>query len=263
MAWGLSNDGVIRIFSMVSLSFWTLDMCLSFFTGYYTEEEGLPELRLAKTAKRYMVGWFAFDVTINGLDWAGVLLEAIFSSERDSTLNGIASAGRILRSARMVRIVKVVRRMMNAIKTVRSVRMSVVIQAAQILTIVLWINHVIGCIWMGAGQAGQNLFEETWLDRAGIGGLTFKDSPISYQYFTALHWSMTQMTPGSMEVFPTNWFERAINIACLVFGLLFGTSLVSQLSAKMVQFNMSRQQEYEQLDALRRYLNLHNVSMSL
>merc|ERR1719151_129950 len=33
-------------------------------------------------------------------------------------------------------------------------------------------------------------------------GYDFRDAPLSYQYFTSLHWSLTQFTPASMEVTP-------------------------------------------------------------
>eukprot|EP00971_Amphidinium_carterae_P247642 4917553-Amphidinium_carterae.1 len=71
------------------------------------------------------------------------------------------------------------------------------------------------------------------------------------------------MTPGSMEVTPKNSYERAWNIICLLFGLMFGSTLIGQLSSKMVQFNMARQMELRRMDTLRKFLQENGVDLVL
>jgi len=74
---------------------------------------------------------------------------------------------------------------------------------------------------------------------------------------------MTQMTPGSMQVVPNNSFERLFNISYLIFGFLFGSAIISQFSAKMVQVRMSNHEHANRMMTLRRYLRENNINPKL
>eukprot|EP00971_Amphidinium_carterae_P319883 6358254-Amphidinium_carterae.1 len=154
---------------------------------------------------------------------------------------------RFLRLAYITRLLKTVHAISKHMFSKLTSTWSIVFQASQILALILWLNHISTCIWFGLGRLLDEgyLTTETgqsWL-RAKVGDtdVTYAEVSTVFQYTTSMHWSLSQMTPGSMNVGPLNSYERAWNIVALVFGLLFGTSLVSQLSSKMVQFNMSRQ----------------------
>lgn len=266
LAWEIRNSSMLYFFSMCSLIFWTLDMFLNFMTGYYTSG-GELELRLGKICRRYVKGWFLCDFTINGLDWVGIFLEFAddSGSSGNSTARDISKAGRLVRTARILRIFRIVLRLKTLSRAIISPRTKTGLQAVQILTLVVWINHLLGCLWFGVGRLSEGWYNQTWLDRVdgGLLGIPYGETSIVYQYFTAMHWSITQMTPGSMEVFPTNPLERILNIFCLIFGLLFGTSLTSQLSATMVQINMSRQKELAEVQDLRQYLQENKITTEL
>eukprot|EP00971_Amphidinium_carterae_P201830 4004893-Amphidinium_carterae.1 len=66
------------------------------------------------------------------------------------------------------------------------------------------------------------------------------------------------MTPGGMEIFPQNYVERIFNMCCLVFGLLFGTSLVGHAAALMLVWktanDTSLDVELRRMEELRRFL---------
>eukprot|EP00931_Biecheleriopsis_adriatica_P101194 TRINITY_DN7638_c0_g1_i4.p1 TRINITY_DN7638_c0_g1~~TRINITY_DN7638_c0_g1_i4.p1 ORF type:complete len:983 (+),score=154.43 TRINITY_DN7638_c0_g1_i4:61-3009(+) len=253
LAWDVENESS-RILSMYSLVFWTLDMVMSFLTGFYTKS-GELEMRLKEIAKKYVRGWFPMDFCLVMLDWLGLLFESGADTRR------LSSLGRLVRTARIVRLYKVVVLMKHFFKGRISPRFKGVVQAVQIVVFIVWANHLICCMWMGAARLGSEIYEQTWLDRLDGGqlGLTFAEASIAYQYTTALHWSMTQMTPGSMEVFPTNPLERIMNVICLILGLFVGTALISQLSAILVQINMARMEEIDQMGKLRRYLKENGV----
>merc|ERR1719414_1410096 len=74
---------------------------------------------------------------------------------------------------------------------------------------------------------------------------------------------MTQMTPGSMQVFPLNTAERCLNILCLVSGLIFFSTLVSSLSANMMSMKASMAGKTRKLKVLRRFLRQASVSAQL
>jgi len=71
------------------------------------------------------------------------------------------------------------------------------------------------------------------------------------------------MTLGAIEVQSTNAAERLFSIICLTFGLLFGSSLISSLSAAMVDFREMQRERNEKLRLLRRYLRENKVAARL
>jgi len=84
-----------------------------------------------------------------------------------------------------------------------------------------------------------------------------------YQYWTTFHWSLTQITLGATEVVSGNTVERIYTVICLVFGLLFGSTLVSSLSATMVEFQMLRNGRHQKLRLLRQFLSDHAVDLDI
>merc|ERR1719159_2081419 len=103
-----------------------------------------------------------------------------------------------------------------------------------VLTLLLFLNHLVACVWVVIGRLDPSDTDTgaTWLDLATspIKG-TYNEFDVQYQYTTALHWALTQMTPGSMQVFPTNSQERVYNVFILLFCMMVFSSLVSSLSA--------------------------------
>lgn len=71
------------------------------------------------------------------------------------------------------------------------------------------------------------------------------------------------LTLGAIEITPGNSIERSFNIFCLLLALLCGSTLISVLSATMVDLQMSHQERIRQLRLLRRYLLENGVSSNL
>jgi len=103
-----------------------------------------------------------------------------------------------------------------------------------------------------------------WTDLVmpGAGG-SYKDTTNAFQYLTSFHWSLTQMTPGSMQINAQNSVERFLNILCLIFGVLFFSSLISGISSKMVQVRMLKQESTEKIAKLVNFLRERNIESSL
>jgi len=274
MAWNIDDSLGISIGMMASLSIWTVDIFMNFTTGFY-KSDGEIEMGRYRVACRYLRSTFFIDLSIAGIDWFSRITEWILGgSARGGSmavlrLARIARLGRLVRILNFPRLLKLYSRFLSTRGAALSTAWTVVFQAFQILAGILWINHFSSCVWFAIGRlVKEGGFDsdtgETWLDiSVGTLDITYYRVGILFQYTTCMHWSMTQMTPGSMAVTPRNSFERLWNIVCLVFGLLFGTSLVGQLSSKMVQFNMSRQVEMRRMETLRRLLRENAISAEL
>jgi len=267
IAWEPEPSVFIRLTSLVAMGFWTLDLAVNFLTGFYRHGEVVMKLPLI--AQNYLRRWFCLDVGILLIDWLSVVVELVLASEGED-ISGTAGVLRILKVFRVLRMISMAR-ILRFFQRFRSMGdwtlsgpLGLAAQIAKLVFIVALLNHVCCCFWYGIGRFAPTDTGAAWLDMFGAGGtMTYRDSPPLFQYLTALHWAMTQMTPGSMQVVPNNSMERFFNVSYLIFGFLFGSALISQFSAKMVQVRMSNQEHANRMTTLRRYLRENNINTKL
>mmetsp|Transcript_22791 Transcript_22791/g.52084 ORF Transcript_22791/g.52084 Transcript_22791/m.52084 type:complete len:1006 (+) Transcript_22791:93-3110(+) len=271
VSWDISTHAPIQVLMLVSLSIWTSDIVMNFMTGY-SNKDGSVEMNRVKVCAHYLKTWCAVDMLIVTAEWTAFILELVeanTSSEGRSLvrLTKIGKLSRFLHVLVIMRLLRMSPRFTRGLTL--SATWSIVPQIMRLLATILWINHVNGCVWYLIGRAGYygDIHTDTgynWLEQIVVeDGTEFAKAGFWFQYTTCVHWSITQMTPGSMEVTPKNSFERSWNVICLLFGLIFGSTLVGQLSSKMVQFNMSRRDELRRMEILRKFLRENNVDIVL
>uniref|UniRef100_A0A7S1A850 Ion transport domain-containing protein n=1 Tax=Noctiluca scintillans TaxID=2966 RepID=A0A7S1A850_NOCSC len=112
---------------------------------------------------------------------------------------------------------------------------------------IVFFNHYIACGWIWLGQS--DTYESTWLRRQS----SLEHGVSTYQYATALHWSLTQFTPASMDVSATNIVERVYSILVLLFALVTFTSFVSSITTSMTYLRKMRSEPEQQEAILREY----------
>lgn len=261
LAWDPPLSTPIIAGQYFALAFWTTDIFLSFLTGYYHEGEVVMDP--SKIAWHYSRGWFVLDTMVTLIDFVNIIIESL----SDTAGKGHSRVIKLLKVSRMSRIMGIARilRLFPRLREFGTLSMSttlnVVAQVLKILLGILWINHISCCIWYGIGRMEGDT-GLTWLDD-NTGEMTYKESPMIYQYSTAMHFSMTQMTPGSMQVFPVNSAERIYNVILLIFGLLFGSTLVGQLSTNMIQYKMARQNQTRSIEVMRQFLRENDIRQEL
>ena len=96
----LPPDYELRWLDLTSLIFWTLDIFLSFFTGYY--EKGRLELSQSRIAINYLKTWFFLDIIVVGIDW-------FFELQPSNGADGVARVTKSIRSARFLRMFRLIR----------------------------------------------------------------------------------------------------------------------------------------------------------
>eukprot|EP00811_Abedinium_folium_P029292 NODE_459_length_3026_cov_8.827182.p1 GENE.NODE_459_length_3026_cov_8.827182~~NODE_459_length_3026_cov_8.827182.p1 ORF type:complete len:900 (+),score=172.48 NODE_459_length_3026_cov_8.827182:320-2701(+) len=232
LAWDVPFQGYQKIATYLTLCYWCLDMCITFRTGFYINLK--REMRPWPIAVRYMRGFFAIDCLVIISDTATIVINvlatdhaAIFES---MNVARVPKIGRLLKVVRVLRLVRVRETVIRIVESGHMWRGS--LQIGGILCVIIWLNHVIACMWYAIGRYGDGM-GLTWLHSIAFGDETYENSSTTYQYFTAFHWSLTQMTPGSMQVMPVNTVERIFNVLCLMSGLIIFSSLVSMLSSKL------------------------------
>lgn len=242
--------------------FWTVDIPMSFMVGFH--KAGVLIMSPARIAKQYCRTWFALDVFLVGMEWFLVAMEQQEPGEDAMESVGLARLGktirvmRILRILRLLRLIKLPRYFGLLEEHVQSEYVSVLIGIAKLTTCILIINHLVACCWYGVGVYWVPDNESGWVERFGLTNAT-----VEYRYFTSMHWSLTQFTPASMEITPTNVHERAFDVCVVVFALVTFSSFVSSITTAMTKLrNMNG--EYERLfGVLRLFMRRHKISTSL
>eukprot|EP00927_Polykrikos_kofoidii_P078361 TRINITY_DN75194_c0_g1_i1.p1 TRINITY_DN75194_c0_g1~~TRINITY_DN75194_c0_g1_i1.p1 ORF type:complete len:1006 (-),score=104.23 TRINITY_DN75194_c0_g1_i1:30-2969(-) len=218
---------------------WTLDIPASFLIGY--QADGVIELKLRRIAKNYARHWLAFDLAAVALDWSVVL--------------GGNAALKTLQLLRLLRCLKVAGVLRHILKHVHSEVLLVWLGILQRLLLIMVLSHNIACTWYYLGRWG-GYGELSWVHQAGL-----VERESSYSYATALHWSLTQFTPGSMEVVPVNTAERFFCLCVLLLAMVTFSSLVSGMTSAMAQIQKIQGERLGQETFLRHYLNENNVSV--
>eukprot|EP00449_Zooxanthella_nutricula_P011308 CAMPEP_0198497964 /NCGR_PEP_ID=MMETSP1462-20131121/6713_1 /TAXON_ID=1333877 /ORGANISM="Brandtodinium nutriculum, Strain RCC3387" /LENGTH=405 /DNA_ID=CAMNT_0044226855 /DNA_START=60 /DNA_END=1274 /DNA_ORIENTATION=+ len=220
LAWGLGEEGAFAFFSWITRVFWMVDLLLSFITGYHTKQH-VVELRLSYTVRKFLTTWFAIDLSLVIWDWVGTILPGL----------------RLIRLGRLVRMFRQSRRALDlaykakAMFCAKVVHLSIDISVLMLLF--FWMAHVVCCGWYALGtDLTTSDSGETWLvDANGVS--SYSKAGSQFEYTTSLHWSLTQLTPASMDVVPKCTKERIYNIAVILGGFVVGSTLVATLSAMM------------------------------
>lgn len=239
---------------LVTTIFWSIDINLTFVTAYY--ENGKLEVHHRKIAKHYLKTWFFIDVPIVSLDWFLITIRFLSDGLADSDA-GVARLGRtfrafrILRSMRLLRIVKLKKLIEELYDRVSSEYVHICIEIVRLLVIIVTINHFVACVWYGIGTEG-------WVAKQG-----YTDDDLNVKYITALHWSLTQMTPASMEIHPESLPERVMAVIVVLLGVVMFSSFVSSMTAAVSRMRSLSMETQQQFWKLRRYLKEHEISADL
>mmetsp|Transcript_21363 Transcript_21363/g.49666 ORF Transcript_21363/g.49666 Transcript_21363/m.49666 type:complete len:1070 (-) Transcript_21363:28-3237(-) len=261
LAWDMPFDeGILDVISITTVVFWTVDILVNMITA--VPEDGLIQRSPRKIFRHYWRTWLILDLTIVISDWVSLLLSRVFSASSSSgsvKILRLAKMSRLVRILAMVRILKFVRVMEDFLDRTAAEGYRLAIKIISILVVIAWVTHMISCAWFAVGRLAPTDTGLHWTDSMSFFDIREEDAV--YQYFSSLHWSVAQVTLGSMGVNPLNSLEHSFNVVCLIFGLLFGSTLISSLSATMVQFQMLRNGRAQKLQMLRKFLQDHKVDL--
>mmetsp|Transcript_159946 Transcript_159946/g.298395 ORF Transcript_159946/g.298395 Transcript_159946/m.298395 type:complete len:1013 (-) Transcript_159946:150-3188(-) len=252
----LEETGFIRALNWVTMFFWTFDLIMSPFVGYHHQYN--LEMRVKKTAFRYVSTWFAFDLLLVSSDWILVFFGEMMGDRGVEGARTLRTAktfrmARALRSLRLLRVVKLPDMLKDATYLVgRSEYTSLTLGILKHVFGILLVNHLIACLWYVVGDA-----KDGWVP------VYCKRCSVHMLYFTSLHWSLTQFTPATMAVQPQNFTERFFAVSVLLFALITFSSFVSSITNLMTHLRTLRSVESKQYMKLERYLHDRGISFHL
>jgi len=123
------------------------------------------------------------------------------------------------------------------------------------------VNHFLACGWYAIAME--------FVDYPGVHGSWYtalgpaEDRSIAYAYTTALHWSLTQFTPASMEVVPKNSYERVFTCIVIIVAMVLFTSLIGTITQSMTQLRKANTKRTQERDDIQRYICDKQVSIQL
>lgn len=253
LAWNLEVNDDIAALNIMSFSFWCADIVLNFFTGFYSE--GMLESRPYQVAKRYLRSWFVPDLAIVAADLATFLLGDSGASSRGNgpsmQLSKAARYLRLIRVARLGRVADILARLVEV-----NTYIEVVVDFMKPFVVIMVINHILACMCWSVSNYMPTDTGLRWVhEPVSVGAeVSFREVGFWLQYWTCMHWSLAQLTVGSMDVTPCNTYERAFNFIGLVVGMVVFSCVLSSISAKIMKRYLHHKDKRIKFGALRRFL---------
>eukprot|EP00931_Biecheleriopsis_adriatica_P067312 TRINITY_DN41470_c0_g1_i1.p1 TRINITY_DN41470_c0_g1~~TRINITY_DN41470_c0_g1_i1.p1 ORF type:complete len:744 (+),score=160.80 TRINITY_DN41470_c0_g1_i1:59-2290(+) len=253
-AFEVKTESFSGIIWALALTYWCIDLVMSFFVGYYTD--GSLEMRPKKTMMNYLKTWFIPDAILVSFDLVEVLIKGFDIDASVGRAARTARTTRYLRTMRMLRVFKMGRfleftKFLNLQGGSEYVTLSFGILKQ--LCGILLINHFIATLFYTIGKEPGG-----WVHVYDIDVSEWR-----YTYLTALHWSLTQFTPASMNVQPSGLNERAFAVAVLLFALITFSSFVSSITNLMTHIRSLKSAEIKQFSKLESFLQEHKISLVL
>eukprot|EP00931_Biecheleriopsis_adriatica_P044333 TRINITY_DN25358_c0_g1_i1.p1 TRINITY_DN25358_c0_g1~~TRINITY_DN25358_c0_g1_i1.p1 ORF type:complete len:478 (+),score=55.25 TRINITY_DN25358_c0_g1_i1:51-1436(+) len=241
-------------------------MAMSVNTGIKLPD-GSVIMERAVVIKAYCKSWLLIDLIVVVPDWTTTIVELLGNSGEGMEYASMSRLLRMLRAVRILRLLRLLKlkKLMNMFyDSIDSEHMFIVINLARMIMIILLMNHYVACIWYAIGDLTRTNGSDTgrnWLE--DVGKTPVFERSLGWRYATALHWSITQFTPASMDVYAVNLVERIYSVLILFWVLVAVSSFLGSVCASMTQLRNFGAEKTKSFWLLRRYLKENHVSMSL
>eukprot|EP00929_Paragymnodinium_shiwhaense_P078149 TRINITY_DN4045_c0_g1_i3.p1 TRINITY_DN4045_c0_g1~~TRINITY_DN4045_c0_g1_i3.p1 ORF type:complete len:1133 (+),score=295.61 TRINITY_DN4045_c0_g1_i3:119-3517(+) len=242
-------------FSMyvVTTLFWSLDVFRNLFVGYH--DKGAIVVDLKRVLKRYAKTCMLFDLLSLTADWIRISTNMV--SWPESMTERAFYFFHFLRLSRVWRMAAVLRNIQERINLESASNLMTIVEMFFLLVL---LNHIIGCGWYYIGTRWA-LGGDSWVTAFLM--TTDGSENLPYIYMTAFHWSLTQFTPASIAVQPSNLPERIYSVVVLLGALVVFSTFLSGITGAMMHIRGLRAERSKKFWMLRRYLKEAHVPMAL
>jgi CRP-like cAMP-binding protein len=220
----------------------------------YDREDGTLETRVSKIICNYAKGWMTLDV-VACLPFQ--LLGIAFG------LNFDGSKAKLLRLARLPRLYKLIRifrvfkfvKILKKHKKIKPIldffsKYSGFLRLFKTCLYAFIMIHFISCLWYGVAKNAR-LAPDTWVARGG-----YQDKSAFYLYMLSVYWALqTLTTVGFGDITAKTKYELIITIFWMIFGVIFYSITVSNLTSIISSLDVSESRTQAYLN------NLHEFAM--
>ncbi|CAK0855649.1 unnamed protein product [Prorocentrum cordatum] len=259
MVWQVEYTGVLAVWTFLTVVWWTVDLVLGFFTGYYRKDR--VEMGLWQIARHYLKRIFFFNVIAVVADYIVIAAAARRQFSNDTgfsyQLEKVASFCKISRLIRMCLMVRSGRvgnlygRIVNETRQ-RGVgrQFSTAATVIQMILLMFWITHLGACFWR---LVGEDAIDKWYADAEK------EDASGTFDYALSLYWSVSVIVAGGSIMDVTETSEVVCTCVFILFGLLFVSILISSITATVMDFHMSNKERADKIRTLQQYLHQHEV----
>jgi len=277
LAWNQKTQGYFFYYAWASVLFWTVDLVLHFATGY-TDEDDRVVKNFKRIACRYLARWFLVDFTVVAFDWLNLGITLTATGEGSGEGPVYLKLIRLLKATRMLRIYAMLKA--GKVAAVQEMVMSKAhgcglgtivgfcANISKLVFIILWLNHIGACTWVALVSNQQSDTGQSWERYTAINyhtGTSFEEAGLSqaFIYFFAYYWSITTMFSGASFLVPMTTLETAFSCVYVLFGILFASSMISSMSAMLMDSHEAQREKTLKIQKLQLFLQQHNVDPML
>jgi CRP-like cAMP-binding protein len=246
--WSRSTDRLTDIFYFV-------DIFLNFHKPFVDMTTGELVTNRKAIAKKYLKGWFAFDLIIT-IPW-DFLLSSSSISRSATKLPRTLRIVRVSRAAKLLRVLKVDRFFEFCEDKLGISRNHIVV--IQLLIMILIIAHFTACGFYLAGTLNEEYEKKSWIATNKLLNVDSMEA-----YLTSLYWSFTMMaTVGFGDIVPVTYTERLFTIFGMVISAGTYAFMIASLSATVASLNVTKRKYYERLNEINSYMKSREVPIAL
>eukprot|EP00403_Amphidinium_massartii_P015427 CAMPEP_0178411600 /NCGR_PEP_ID=MMETSP0689_2-20121128/21575_1 /TAXON_ID=160604 /ORGANISM="Amphidinium massartii, Strain CS-259" /LENGTH=891 /DNA_ID=CAMNT_0020032805 /DNA_START=34 /DNA_END=2705 /DNA_ORIENTATION=- len=244
--------------TLATTLFWMMDMVFQFFTGH--ENKLRTELRPHKVAKHYLRTWFPCDIIVLLLDviTLGCLVADDSQKAGSSSYSSITHIMTILTAAHVFRAHRVVQTWEAIFARIVSDHTRLAVKLLLLIVEILALAHQIACAWFALGTMSHPDTDITWL-------MVFLPDADGFldQYMASMHWALTQFTPSTIPIGPSNLRERTFAVAVVCVALVIFTCFISHLTSLFNQMRTLTADDHRADTAMRHYIHKRGISHHL
>eukprot|EP00930_Biecheleria_cincta_P081900 TRINITY_DN7138_c0_g1_i1.p1 TRINITY_DN7138_c0_g1~~TRINITY_DN7138_c0_g1_i1.p1 ORF type:complete len:740 (-),score=84.40 TRINITY_DN7138_c0_g1_i1:12-2231(-) len=236
---------------LVSLAYWSIDVILQFLTG--VTDGTRTDMRPSVIWKSYGRSWLLPDIAM-------LTSDVIILSIRDG-VEGSFKGVRAFRALRMLRLLRLIKvgTFIEYLTMLRERYMpeSLLLAAALIR---IWgafflVNHYVACGWYALGLSNT---QKSWILVADV-----QDASFYTCYANSLHWSLTQFTPATNNLSPSNPEERIFAIFVIFLATGCFSSFIGAITTAVNQLRANQAQRTAEETCLRRFFSERSLSIFL
>eukprot|EP00929_Paragymnodinium_shiwhaense_P024560 TRINITY_DN1506_c1_g2_i5.p1 TRINITY_DN1506_c1_g2~~TRINITY_DN1506_c1_g2_i5.p1 ORF type:complete len:1166 (-),score=265.66 TRINITY_DN1506_c1_g2_i5:49-3546(-) len=244
------ESAFVAVATWVVRIWWTLDIFISFTTGYVSDQ-GTVVTKPSMVAKKYLRNQLFIDLLVVASDWTEVIV--------GTRTTGVFKARRMLRLTRLARLKKA-RETQEKLSEFFSAKVFVVASVVRLLAALLVLLHVLSCMWYGVSDNYQYVIgpgKPSWVEDMDLRQMSFGEKYLhSFHFASAIFW-------GEHTALPFNTVERVFIIMTLFFCFVLQIWLVSSITTSMTQLEIASARRNARFIKLERYMHNHNISREL
>lgn len=250
-----AENDVFKALAWITRIFWSLDMPLSFMTGFI-RGDGTVELSFPVIAKHYLLTWWTLDAALIAIDWLEVFL-TVSKGVGFARVGKASRTFRVVRMMRLMRLIRITQVLKGLMERIISDILLILSDILKSMAVIMGLAHLCACAWYGISMTDP---EHGWVASMPR---NFAQEHLSYRYAASLHWSLSQFSGGMDEIVPKTFGERMFAILIYLLAFVVAAIFVSGLTSSMTRLVIIGSHQSQQLATLRRYLWQQGISNTL